>query len=160
MRRRQPPRPRPEAPDPPRRAPRFAGSRRLPLLARYTPPVRPERLPREKPVAPLRLTDPRLRLDRPLYYLLNAEGGICVGQVWQGECVLLFTSPGAAVRFAEAAGVEARPSLVFSRSRSEFLMQARRSFGEGFIGGLIDPTTETGETAFLGFDVDRRQGGP
>jgi hypothetical protein len=107
-----------------------------------------------------RLTDPWLRLDRPLYYLLNADGALCVGQVWQGECVLLFTSPAAAAAFADSAGVEARPSLVFSRSRAEFLMQARRSFGQGFIGGLIDPSTQIGETAFLGFDVDRRQGGP
>jgi hypothetical protein len=146
MMRRQPPRPRLEAPVRP--------------LFRQIHPIRRERVSCEKLVAVPTRTDPRVRLDRPLYYLLNADGGVCAGRVWQGECVLLFTSPAAAATFAGSADVEARPSLVFSRSRSEFLMQARRSFGEGFIGGLIDPTTQIGETAFLGFDVDRRQGGP
>jgi hypothetical protein len=160
MRHRQPPRPRPAAPDAPRRAHSEAGPRRVSPLSGETCLVRHAGVPRQQPLALLRLTDPRLRLDRPLYYLLNADGAICAGRVWQGECVLLFTSPATAARFADSAGVEAQPSHVFSRSRSEFLTQARRSFGEGFIGGLIDPTTQIGETAFLGFDVDRRQGGP
>jgi hypothetical protein len=145
MMQRQPPRLRPLAPVSP--------------LSRSQRRARPERALRERLAAPLRLTDPRLRLDRPLYYLLNADGTTCTGRVWQGECVLLFTSPGAAATFAGSAGVEAQPSHVFSRSRTEFLTQARRSFGEGFIGGLIDPTTQIGETEFLGFDVDQRQGG-
>jgi hypothetical protein len=77
--------------------------------------------------------------------------------VWQGNCILLFTSPDAAAAFANWSGVEAQPPLVFSRSRSEFLLQAGRAFGRGFIGGLIDLTPDAGETEFVGFDVDRRQ---
>jgi hypothetical protein len=70
--------------------------------------------------------------------------------------LLLFTSPAAANDFADASRVETRPPLVFSRSRAEFLMQARRCFGRGFIGGLIDPVIESGNTEFLGFDAEPR----
>jgi len=119
-----------------------------------------ERRREEGRVAPLTLTDPRSRLDRPLYCLLTAKDTIGAGRVWQGICVLLFTSPALVAAFADWSGVEARPPVVFSRSRPEFLRQARRSFEKGFIGGLIDPTPGTGQTAFLGFDVDRRQGNP
>ena len=129
-------------------------------LSRHPRLVRCERDADEEPVALPVLSDPRTRLDRPLYCLLDAAGALCAGQVWQGECVLLFTSPAAAATFARSAGFEVRPPQVFSRGRSEFLKQARGSFRQGFIGGLIDPTTRTGEIAFLGFDVDRRQGRP
>jgi hypothetical protein len=139
--RRHPPRPRPEAPIRP--------------LPRRTRLVRPERVPREKPAALPTLAPTQARLDRPLYCLLTAADTICAGRVWQGRCVLLFTSPAAAIGFADWTGVDAQPPIVFSRSHSEFLTQARRSFGQGFIGGLIDPTIRLGETAFLGFDVGR-----
>jgi hypothetical protein len=101
------------------------------------------------------LTDPRLRLDRPLYYLLNARDAVCAWQVWQGECVLLFTSSNAAATFADSSGIQDRPPLVFSSSRSEFLTRAGRYFEQGFIGGLIDPTVGPGQTAFVGFEVGR-----
>jgi hypothetical protein len=95
-------------------------------------------------------------LNRTFYHLRTAEGVICAGQVWQGMCLLLFTSPDAAAAFVDSTAIEARPPLIFSRSRSEFLAQAGRCFGQGFIGGLIDPSTRTGQTEFLGFDVRPR----
>jgi hypothetical protein len=91
---------------------------------------------------------------------LNAQNVLCSARIYHGECVLLFTSSAAVAAFADSSGVKAGVTLVFSRSRSEFLTQADRSFGQGFIGGLIDLTAVSGHTAFVGFDVDRRQGGP
>lgn len=127
--------------------------------SRHTCPVPLGHVTSEQPVTLPWRSDPQLRLDGPLYCLLDAEGALCTGQVWQGECVLLFTSPAAAAAFAVSTEVQAQSPRVFSRSRPEFLTQAGRSFEQGLIGGLIDPTARTGETAFLGFDVDRRQGG-
>jgi len=89
--------------------------------------------------------------DRTLYCLRTAEGDVCAGEVWQGTCLLLFTSPAAANAFATWAGVAARPPLVFSRCPAEFLTQAGRCFGRGFIGGLIDPGTGPGKTVLLAF---------
>jgi len=94
------------------------------------------------------------RLGRTLYCLQTAEGAICAGRVWQGTCLLLFTSPAAASAFADMSGVEAWPPLVFSRNPSEFWTQAVRCFGRGFIGGLIDPIAGIGKTELLEFDVD------
>jgi hypothetical protein len=93
-------------------------------------------------------------LCRTLYCLQTAEGAICAGRVWQGMCLLLFTSPVAASAFADMSGVEAWPPLVFSRSPSEFLTQAGRCFGRGFIGGLIDPIAGIGKTELLEFDIE------
>lgn len=117
---------------------------------RSAPPVAQEPLVRR--LSPSRGSN----LERPLYFLLNAEGTICAGRVWQGDCILLFTSDAAATAFADLEGVEVRPPLVFSHGRSEFLRQAGRSFGQGYIGGLIDPIPGTRETDFVSFDVDRR----
>lgn len=99
----------------------------------------------------------RSQLDRPLFCLLQADGALCAAQVRQGVCVLLFTSAAAATAFADSVGIAVRPPRVFSRGRAEFLTQAGRSAREGFIGGLIDTLDGARETAFLGFDVDRRQ---
>jgi hypothetical protein len=115
---------------------------------------------KEMPVALPSLTLHGSHLDRLLLVLLNTEGDICAGRVLQGDCILLFTSEVAAAAFADQTGVEARPPLVFSRSRQEFLLQARRSSAQGFVGALIDPNADARETAFVGFHVDRRQGGP
>jgi hypothetical protein len=106
------------------------------------------------------MVDSRSRLDQTLYYLVDRDGAVCAGRVRQGRCLLLFTSSATATHFADGDGIDSPAPAVFSRSRREFLTRARRSFGDGFIGGLIDPTTQPGETTFLGFDVDRRQGGP
>jgi hypothetical protein len=95
-------------------------------------------------------------LGRTFYHLRTAEGAICAGQVWQGRCLLLFTSPATAAAFAEVSGIEARPPLLFSRSRSEFLAQAGQCFRAGFIGGLIDPSSGNERTEFLGFEVEHR----
>jgi hypothetical protein len=126
---------------------------RGPLLCRHPRSPRPGPAHSETPaVLPLRtLSGPYL--VRTLYYLRTADGAICAGQVWQGRCLLLFTSPAAAVAFAESSGVETASPLIFSRSRSEFLSQAGRCLGQGYIGGLIDPRGGTGRTAFLGFTV-------
>ena len=102
---------------------------------------------------------PEAPLTRTLYHLRTAEGAVCAGRVRQGKCLLLFTSPAGAMAFAAETGVETRPPLIFSRSRAEFLAQAGRCFGQGFIGGLIDPRTGPGKTEFLGFDVEQRSRG-
>jgi hypothetical protein len=130
-------------------------------LCRLTQLHRSEAVPEATPVAlPARLI-PGSHLGRTLYHLRTAEGATCAGRVWQGECLLLFTSQTAATAFVAATGLEARPPLIFSRSRSEFLTQAGRCFGQGFIGGLIDPSAGPGKTEFLGFDVEqRRRGSP
>jgi hypothetical protein len=91
--------------------------------------------------------------------LQTAEGDLCAGRVWQGACLLLFTSPAAASAFADFNGVEAWPPLIFSRDLPEFLTQAGRCFGRGFIGGLIDPGTAVGKTELLVFDVNAPRGG-
>jgi hypothetical protein len=96
-------------------------------------------------------------LDRPLYLLLTAEGDVHVGQVWQGTCLLLFTSPDSAAAFVSSSDGAGRPPLVFSRSRAEFLTQAGRAFGQGYIGGLVDLMPDVVATDFVGFDIDRRQ---
>ncbi len=75
----------------------------------------------------------------------------------QGECLLLFTSLAAAAAYAAISELGIVAASVFSRTRPEFLAQASRSFGRGFIGGLIDLTVGRGGTAFVGFDIDRRQ---
>jgi len=126
-------------------------------MRRYTGSNPPESVRSETPVSIPTASGPGAPLGRTFYHLRTAEGAICAGQVWQGRCLLLFTSQTAAAAFADSTGVETRPPFIFSRSRSEFLAQARRCFGEGFIGGLIDTMGETGKTEFLGFDVERQQ---
>jgi hypothetical protein len=98
----------------------------------------------------------RSRLERPLYFLRDLQGAICAAQVWQGDCILLFTSKAVAMAFADLGGAEVQPPFTFSRHRSEFLTQAVRSSGQGFIGGLIDLAPGARETAFVGFDVGPR----
>jgi hypothetical protein len=131
---------------------------RLPAL--HTRSIQSECFPSEQPTLGRTAGGSRFRLDRPLYCLLTADGAVCAGQVCEGECLLLFTSPAAASGFGEWTGIETRPPVVFSRSRAEFLAQARRSFGQSFIGGLVDPSSRLGEMVFLGFDVDPRQEDP
>jgi hypothetical protein len=148
MLRRRPPQPKQRAGVSVRPMRRQTGSYQSEPILRVTPVVFPT------------ASVPGAQLARTFYHLRTVEGAICAGQVWQGRCLLLFTSQTAAAAFAYSTGVQTRPPLIFSRSRSEFLAQARRCFGEGFIGGLIDLGGGTGKSEFLGFDVERQQAGP
>jgi hypothetical protein len=126
---------------------------------RHSPSLRPERLARERATGlPPRPVETAY-LDRTFYHLRTAAGDLCAGRVWQGRCLLLFSSPRTAAAFAERTGVESGALLIFSCRRSEFLTQAAQCFGQGFIGGLIDARDGTGKTEFLSFDVARHSVG-
>src|SRR5690242_7097497 len=95
-------------PQPKQRAGAFARP-----LRRHPESREPELVRRETRVVLPTASVPGAYLSRTFYHLRTAEGAICAGQVWQGRCLLLFTSPTSAAAFAHSTGVRTRPPLIF-----------------------------------------------